>query len=428
MNIETAMSMNDRRTRDRRSVVSRYERMVDKVTAGADEIADVAEDVYGKHIGKTKALDAIESDIRKTLSTAYESTGTELGTTARSRFDSYIAQRMKYVKNSFKLLDNPKTDKSDERAQFIGLTETRDAQAFGTTLGWAHSGKSVQKQWETNGDCCDACSDNEDDGPIDVDELFSSGDYAPGAHPGCDCDIEYVTDDDEMSAAISALQDGWVGFDFDGTLATKLDPYDPSKTGKPIRKMLTKLEHYLDKGVDVRIFTARAGDHVAETAVRRFCMKHFGVELPITNKKDSKMRKLYDDLAINPRDVQAGGPGSGRHKLDSFGNSIDTEEVFKHPVQQHGQDDERVVARSSKTLSLDSIVPTQNFVGKSVVRDYLEGKNPQNPASYKLPIVLQHKGKNFLIDGHHRIVAEILKGTKSYKFNIVVAPKKDVAA
>jgi hypothetical protein len=164
-------------------------------------IANDATSILHKKIGKTKGLDSIEKQIRDTATSAAERTfGGELDRVAKVHIDRYVAKRMKYMRNAFKKLDNPKTDTSKQRGEFIGETESRSAKAFGATKGYERLAKSrnknIYKSWVTNGDGCPTCEANEDDGPIPIDEDFTSGDYAPQAHPECDCTLEFTDDDD----------------------------------------------------------------------------------------------------------------------------------------------------------------------------------------------------------------------------------------
>ena len=46
-------------------------------------------------------------------------------------------------------------------------------------------------------------------------------------------------------------------------------------------------------------------------AIDKWCMKYVGRELPITDKKDHLMTKLYDDKAVNPKDLSAYGTSEG---------------------------------------------------------------------------------------------------------------------
>lgn len=76
---------------------------------------------------------------------------------------------------------------SDNRAYLIANTETNQAmstaqQAFLTENGFK------TKQWVGAGpNTCPICQGNEDDGPVQIDQSFSSGDDHPPAHPGCEC-------------------------------------------------------------------------------------------------------------------------------------------------------------------------------------------------------------------------------------------------
>lgn len=94
---------------------------------------------------------------------------------------------------------------------------------------------------------------------------------------------------------------GWIGVDLDGTLAQYDGWVGIEHIGEPIPEMVERVKLWLDEGYDVRIFTAR----VAETnpirlrkvtmAIREWCYKHIGQELPVTNCKDYGMIDLYDD-------------------------------------------------------------------------------------------------------------------------------------
>src|ERR1039458_4205115 len=116
----------------------------------------------------------------------------------------------------------------------------------------------------------------------------------------------------ESQGTLQAAAAGWVGFDFDGTLAEEVKPFNPAKTGKPIPKMLDLLKEYLRQGATVKIFSARVGAApVGREAIDKWCMKYVGRKLPITDKKDHLMTKLYDDKAVNPKDLSAYGTSEG---------------------------------------------------------------------------------------------------------------------
>jgi hypothetical protein len=98
-------------------------------------------------------------------------------------------------------------------------------------------------------------------------------------------------------------KDGWVGIDLDGTLAEYYGWVAPDVIGDPIMPMVKRVTQLLEMGVDVRIFTARGSINdedrsIAYPAIERWCLKHIGMVLPITNVKDIKCLLIYDDRAV----------------------------------------------------------------------------------------------------------------------------------
>ena len=94
---------------------------------------------------------------------------------------------------------------------------------------------------------------------------------------------------------------GWVGVDLDGTLATYDHWRGVEHIGEPIPEMLDRVKAWLARGVEVRVFTARihGGRDGVSDHIRRWCAKHIGVELPVTNVKDFDMIELWDDRAVS---------------------------------------------------------------------------------------------------------------------------------
>jgi hypothetical protein len=109
---------------------------------------------------------------------------------------------------------------------------------------------------------------------------------------------------------------GWIAVDLDGTLAEYNGWLSEEHIGDPVAPMLERVRLWITEGKDVRIFTARVdGGEVAiamgNEAGQRFkdvqrirgiieawCLKHVGVVLPITNKKDYGMIELWDDRCV----------------------------------------------------------------------------------------------------------------------------------
>lgn len=87
---------------------------------------------------------------------------------------------------------------------------------------------------------------------------------------------------------------GWIGVDFDGTLAHYDYFRGEDHTGEPIDPMVKRVRKWRTEGKDVRLFTARKPSPV----LRRWMREHLGEVLPITNTKDRFMQALYDDRAV----------------------------------------------------------------------------------------------------------------------------------
>jgi hypothetical protein len=98
---------------------------------------------------------------------------------------------------------------------------------------------------------------------------------------------------------------GYIGVDFDGTIATYDKYVAPDVLGDPIPKMVGRVKRWLSEGKNVKIFTARvAPDHsieeqtLAEKSIREWCLKHIGQELDVTCIKYSSMYQFWDDKAV----------------------------------------------------------------------------------------------------------------------------------
>lgn len=106
---------------------------------------------------------------------------------------------------------------------------------------------------------------------------------------------------------------GWIGVDFDRTLAY-YDSKQGTSLGAPIMPMLNRVKRWLADGTEVRIVTARVssrneamrlqfGEDMWEAeahakAIQEWCLKHLGQRLAVTAQKDYEMVELWDDRAI----------------------------------------------------------------------------------------------------------------------------------
>lgn len=111
---------------------------------------------------------------------------------------------------------------------------------------------------------------------------------------------------------------GWIAVDLDGTLAEYHGWVNTFHIGKPIPRMVERIQKWVAEGVEVRIFTARIDGGGAASkmgvdpeVVKRYedvqaitemielwCVEHIGIKLPVTNKKDYGMIELWDDRCI----------------------------------------------------------------------------------------------------------------------------------
>jgi hypothetical protein len=108
---------------------------------------------------------------------------------------------------------------------------------------------------------------------------------------------------------------GWIGVDFDGTLATYDGWRGPEHLGEPIAPMVQRVRTWLAEGQDVRIVTARmavrpgepdvnGNAYPAESIARQralieaWCQQHLGRVLPITASKDFQLIELWDDRCV----------------------------------------------------------------------------------------------------------------------------------
>lgn len=91
---------------------------------------------------------------------------------------------------------------------------------------------------------------------------------------------------------------GTVAVDLDGTLAR----YDGWKgidhIGDPIPLMVSRVRKWLNDGVRVVIFTARAQTPESLPYIYAWCKEHLGVVLPVTNIKTFDIVEIWDDRAV----------------------------------------------------------------------------------------------------------------------------------
>lgn len=98
--------------------------------------------------------------------------------------------------------------------------------------------------------------------------------------------------------SLSGNSKGWIGVDLDGTLANYDGWYGPAHIGEPIEPMVERVKDWLDQGLEVRIFTARASVPEYIPYVKKWLEKQGLPPLTVTNEKDFGMICLWDDRCI----------------------------------------------------------------------------------------------------------------------------------
>jgi len=94
-------------------------------------------------------------------------------------------------------------------------------------------------------------------------------------------------------------------FDLDSTLATGLPTHTPTEIGDPVIPMLRVLFAHLKQGDTCVVHTARLSmEHTpderaaSESAIKDWCRKWIGRELPVTANKSYLASIFYDDRAV----------------------------------------------------------------------------------------------------------------------------------
>ncbi|UFW91047.1 phage portal protein [Bradyrhizobium barranii] len=91
---------------------------------------------------------------------------------------------------------------SADRAEMIAEAEVRRANSQAALDGYGAARDSLDirmgKQWLLGPNPCEVCQANADQGVIDIDEPFQSGDDAPPGHPWCECALAPVVAEDDV--------------------------------------------------------------------------------------------------------------------------------------------------------------------------------------------------------------------------------------
>jgi hypothetical protein len=119
-------------------------------------------------------------------------------------------QLEKEIRNRFDEYSEKLPGKEITRAHLIAINETGKAYEEGNML-FAQSlkddGIRMVKTWVTSHDdkVSDGCQENEDEGPIPIDQYHTSGDQQPPRFPGCRCYEQYEQAGEEQLQKVSGL-------------------------------------------------------------------------------------------------------------------------------------------------------------------------------------------------------------------------------
>ncbi len=100
---------------------------------------------------------------------------------------------------------------------------------------------------------------------------------------------------------------GWIGVDFDGTLAHYTKWGSLLTLGEPVFPMVERVKQWLRDGMEVRIMTARASPPYypstltftdVEKVIQDWTEEHVGQRLAVTCSKDLNMIELWDDRCV----------------------------------------------------------------------------------------------------------------------------------
>jgi len=110
------------------------------------------------------------------------------------------------------------------------------------------------------------------------------------------------------------MKSGWIGVELDATLARYEDWSDPDHLGEPVAPMVERVRSWFRRGIEVRIFTARACRASAEDIARieDWAEERIGHRLRVTCSKDYGMIQFWDDRAVSV------APNDGLPRLPEF--------------------------------------------------------------------------------------------------------------
>lgn len=184
---------------------------------------------------------------------------------------------------------------SPERAELIANTEIGSANSEGALEGYKAArdiGIKLQKVWIPDAEACEICQGNADDGPIDLDDTFSSGDDAPLAHPNC-----FIGSTSVSAFGASRAYRRW----FEGEIIT-VNIGEKSFGATPNHPILTNRGFVFTKDLKV-------GDSLAQ-----FCnWTDTSMVYPNNNYIETRIEQIFDSLIVANGGATATVPAATEH-------------------------------------------------------------------------------------------------------------------
>lgn len=147
---------------------------------------------------------------------------------------------------------------SDDRAELIATTEIRIANGNGNLEAMRQgidAGLNLMKYWQADADPCPECVENEDAGPIPIDEDFPSGDAVDPAHPNAVLAGSTFMPYGGLQRMVAAEYDGLAITLNAGGYCTTIGPNHPMLTDRGMVKA-----KFLNVG-DKLVYDSRAINH-----------------------------------------------------------------------------------------------------------------------------------------------------------------------
>ena len=99
---------------------------------------------------------------------------------------------------------------------------------------------------------------------------------------------------------------------------------------------------------------------------------------------------------------------------------VRTRFVFAHPFDEAPmRDSKKGFKEHTASVNTSAIIPTQEHVKHEGVAKYVESGERQHRLTKQLPEVIKDGDKYYLMDGHHRVSADIFGGKQSIQVRVV---------